>query len=412
MIFKKILVVTDANLNDGTGSGITLSNLFGGWCLDKIAVYSVKNDKVNKGILTGSECFDASGAYARNIPSGKKKSKNLTTFIRDWLANSKIRPYLTPFVPVIISNAAQQGIKSFAPATIFAPVSDIFSIRRVLHIQKKTKANLSIIFFDDLIDRYDGLIFSYFFKWIHFKFLKQIVEVANIHYVCSEAMRVEYEKIFKVSFGVISNPVDLEKIVPFRPKTISISPLKIVYAGTVNSKNVKNLKLMADAVERISVRGFEAEFNLFTTQEKISYANTQLHGFLEYTSVGLVPIDDSEVFSILAQASILYIPLDFSRESVKSIRLSYLTKQSLYMSLGIPLLVHGPKSIHVVGHALLHKYATVVTDPSPKAIEDTLINHINCFDKFVKRTNFGLAYAKKNHCIKKVRKRFYDDLLK
>ena len=70
MEFKKLLLVTDGFLNDGTGSGITLFNLFKGWELSKINVFSAASDKANMGLIKGIDAF-------QRIQKLKKK-KNLT----------------------------------------------------------------------------------------------------------------------------------------------------------------------------------------------------------------------------------------------------------------------------------------------------------------------------------------------
>jgi len=411
MKFKKILIVTDAMLGDGTGTGITLSNLFRGWQSSHLALYSVKNDKINNGILHGRDCYKAGQGKTLVDQKLKLSSKNFLDYFRDMASKSRIRPYLTFFAPLNISIAAKTQMHLFSPELIFAPVSDIFSIRRVISIKKMTKANLGIIFFDDLIDRYDGLLFSNFFKWLHLKFLKRVIALANNCYVCSEAMRIEYEKIFNVSFHVLSNPVDLEKVEIFRPKNTHIKPFNIVYGGTINSKNINNLKLMSRAIELIAEMGREIEFNLYTSSEKLIYAQDQFSEHPGKVKISIIPNDDHDLFALFGKASILYIPMDFSKESVRSIRLSYLTKQPLYMSLGVPLIVHGPETIHVVKHAQTHGYADVVTDPSLDALVQSILNHINDYDKFVKQTDIGLAYAKKNHHIEKVQENFYGRLL-
>lgn len=412
MKFKKILIVTDARLNDGTGTGITLSNLFRGWQSSAFALYSVKNDKTNNSILYGRDCFRAGQGKALLDQKLKFKPKIILGYFKDIVTKSRIRPYLTFFAPINISIKAKTQMHSFSPELIFAPVSDVFSIRRVISIQKMTKANLGIIFFDDLIDRYDNLFFNRFFKWMHLKFLQRVVALATNCYVCSEAMRIEYEKIFNVSFHVLSNPVDLKKVEPFRPKNTNINPFNVIYGGTVNSKNINNLKLMSQAVQLISEMGIEIEFNLYTSSEKLNYTQDQFSEYPGKFKISLIPNDDQDLFDLFGKASILYIPMDFSKESVRSIRLSYLTKQPLYMSLGVPLIVHGPETIHVVEHAKTHGYADVVTDPSLDALVQSILNHINGYDKFVQQTDIGLAYAKENHSIDKVQESFYGQLLK
>ena len=139
MKFKKILIVTDARLNDGTGTGITLSNLFRGWQLSDLALYSVKNDKTNNGILHGGDCFKADPGKALVDQKSKFKPKDVLNYFKDMVSKSRIRPYLTFFAPLNISIAAKNQMHLFSPELIFAPVSDIFSIRRVMSIQKMTK---------------------------------------------------------------------------------------------------------------------------------------------------------------------------------------------------------------------------------------------------------------------------------
>jgi hypothetical protein len=411
MNFKNILVVTDGNFNDGTGSGITLANLFKGWDFDKLGVYSVKNDRQNGGILKGESCFLNAGKDQSEADKIIVKVGSRFEFIKKFIASSKIRPYLTVFAPITVTDKAVQGIRLFQPEIIYSPVSDIFSIRRLLKIKKITSARLSVVFFDDLIDRYDGLIFSRLYKWMHIKFLRHILSIADATYVCSDAMRVEYELIFGVNFDVVSNPVDLDVVSAYRPIVPSIEPFKIVYAGTVNSKNISNLKLMSEAVKHLVGRGHQVFFEIYTFGTKLDAVQAQFQHFGKNVKVGLAPMGDHELFSILGQASILYIPMDFTKESVKSIRLSYLTKQSLYMALGVPLIVHGPLTIHVVEHALRHKYAEVILEDSVDSLSEKIVEHINDYEKFSRATEYGLTYARDFHCINKVQSKFYKRLL-
>ena len=47
---------------------------------------------------------------------------------------------------------------------------------------------------------------------MHIKFLRHILSIADATYVCSDAMRVEYELIFGVNFDVVSNRLGSQQI--------------------------------------------------------------------------------------------------------------------------------------------------------------------------------------------------------
>ena len=57
MIFKNLLIVTDGNLNDGTGSGLILGDLFKEWDSERLGVYSVNNDRRNRRDSEGPGLF-------------------------------------------------------------------------------------------------------------------------------------------------------------------------------------------------------------------------------------------------------------------------------------------------------------------------------------------------------------------
>ena len=180
---------------------------------------------------------------------------------------------------------------------------------------------------------------------------------------------------------------------------------KIIATGT----NQEKLNKIKQKYQNVTIKNFD--ISKHSSIEKFKYAQDQFSERHGKYKISLIPNDDNDLYDLLGKASVLYIPMDFSKKSVRSIRLSYLTKQPLYMSLGVPLIVHGPETIHVVEHAQAHGYADVVTDPSLDALVQSILNHINDYEKFIEQTNFGLAYAKENHCIEKVQKSLYKRLL-
>tara|TARA_Y100000768_G_scaffold246091_1_gene186630 strand:- start:14465 stop:15706 length:1242 start_codon:yes stop_codon:yes gene_type:complete len=409
MEFKKLLLVTDGFLNDGTGSGITLFNLFKGWELSKINVFSAASDKANMGLIKGTDAFQKNSKRLKK----KGKSNNSNDFnLRRFISKSFLRPYLTPFAPIVISKDSKKQIIDFKPDIIYCPVSDIYSIRRLIKISNYAKkAKITTVFFDDLIDRYESIKFSKLYKRIHFFFLKKILSISNNAFVCSEAMRDEYEVIFKRNFSVVSNPVDLNVVKDFRFEKKDKNDFKITYAGTVNSKNIENLRLMGNVIKQINNLGEDISFHLLTFGERLEDLKKEFKAISNKIHVSEVPELDQDLFSALGSSSILYLPLDFTKESIKSIRLSYLTKQPLYMSLGVPILVHGPEEIHIVRHSIENNYAEVVTSDSFDELFTSVMKHLNDYDVYLARTDNGLKYATENHSIDMVQRAFYKKII-
>ena len=411
MNFRRLLILTDGMLNDGTGSGITLGNLFKGWLPDKLKVYSVQKDRGSTGLLSYKSCYIAHD----NGPENRRNTVEATNNDQPRYLKSKLikllRPYLTPFLPVSINAETISEIIKYEPELIYSPVSDIYSIRRVQKIYKLSKAELNIVIFDDLLNRYDDIPLAYFMKKLHMYYLKSVINSAKNVFACSEQMNEEYARIFNRKFYVVSNPVDLNKVNLATKNHSQVSgEFRIIYAGTINTKNINSLIILANIIEKLSENGTGCSFNVLTFSAKFHEAK-ELFSKYKATSVRLTPTNDDELFRILASASLLYLPIDFSQESIKSIRLSYLTKQPLYMSLGVPLVVHGPRDVHIVQHALENDYATVLVSERPKDLESIIIDHINSPEIARSKMNNGYRYAAQHHEISIVQQNFYKKLL-
>ncbi len=410
MNYRRLLIFTDGFLNDGTGSGVTLYNLFKGWDKNKLSVFSAAYDKSNNGLLFPNRCFEGNLNQAK--VAKKDKNFSLKILIKNIFNASWLRPYLTPIAPVRISNKSLQDINTYRPEIVYAPVSDIYSIRRLLKLLSLNKdIKVYTVFFDDLIDRYDSVNFSYIYKRVHFFYLKKIISISQKTFVCSEAMRTEYEQIFNAEFHVVSNPVDLNLVKKYRVKKINNLNFNVVYAGTVNSKNINNLKLMSATIKKLNEDGIKINFDLYTFGTKLDLVKKSISSNHNNTRIFKAPNDDHDLFKILGNANILYLPMDFSQESIKSIRLSYLTKQPLYMSIGVPMIVHGPEEIHVVRHAKENNYAEVISINSFEHIYNSVKNHFYNYDSFLTSTQNGIKYATEKHNIILVQKWFYKNLL-
>ena len=120
--------------------------------------------------------------------------------------------------------------------------------------------------------------------------------------------------------------------------------LSIVYAGTINSKNICNLKLISDVVDEIHTEKKMCQLRISTFQPKAEIYRPTLERRPSVT-VNEVPQNDQGMARLLQNADLLYLPVDFSRLSIDRIRFSIFAKLPAYMMSGIPILAHGPPEV-------------------------------------------------------------------
>jgi glycosyltransferase involved in cell wall biosynthesis len=140
----------------------------------------------------------------------------------------------------------------------------------------------------------------------------------------------------------------------------------ILYAGRVGLGIQKSLEIMAKAITTLNQ-------DLNTSIKFVLQVNEKPEWMEKYPCAlyrGFVQYED--LSSTFAEADILYLPYDFSVNSIKFIKYSMPTKASEYMISGTPILIFAPSETAIVDYAKKYHWAKVTTDDSMETLITSL----------------------------------------
>jgi len=185
-----------------------------------------------------------------------------------------------------------------------------------------------------------------------------------------------YGDMFGGSFIPVSNVVDpgLWMSCPNKGKENDL--FTIVYAGTINTKNVSNLKIMSKVVEDLHSEGNNCHLKIATFQPRVE----KYRPFLERkpsVTVSEVPQDDHGMARLLQNADLLFLPVDFTRISIERMRFSIFAKLPAYMMSGTPILAYGPPEVASIEYALKEKWAYVVGREDKVLLKQAIVELID-----------------------------------
>jgi glycosyltransferase involved in cell wall biosynthesis len=147
----------------------------------------------------------------------------------------------------------------------------------------------------------------------------------------------------------------------------------VLYVGSIfDNAQAYSLIEVARAVARLNVNGHKFDFDIYSPRHlaepfrkdlEISHA-VRLHDAI---------IDDDVFFSMIHDADILVLPVNFDPTSIRLIRYSMPTKLPAYLASGTPVLVYGPAGVAQVDDAARHGWGLVVDHQGMTGVADALL---------------------------------------
>jgi len=400
--YPKVLVVTSSTFNPYTGTGVLLSNLFKDWPKDKIAIcysdnfyhnkegcpnaYKIGEDEIKwiwpLNMLLRKNKVSPSRSSEMNNPNAKKEKGRILSRsrIRDiYLILNRILGGEEVYRGRRLSRNLMQWIDEFKPDILYCHISSLMNIRFNLELKNRLRIPLCIHIMDDWLGmRYKSGIFAFFLRHAFHKAFKILLAQTAVRMVIGEKMAEHYEKEFGYAFIPFSNALDLSlwMMVPGNKREKKDDCFDVVYAGTINSKNMRGLENLGKAIKNLNAKGHNIRFKIFTFQPRADQYRPKYEA-KPYVTVDEVPENDGGMINLLQGADLLVLPVDFTKDSIERMRYSMFAKIPAYMASGTPVLVYGPTEVASVEYSLKAGWAYVVPEEDEDKLEAAIIRLVS-----------------------------------
>lgn len=417
MTLPKVLIIGQP-FNNNTGGGITLSNLFNGWDKQKIAVVcpayllldnidaEVCDTYYQLGIKEHKWHFPFNFIqrkyYSGLIKFDEKRFQNLT------IRKSKLRVKLIMnyFYPLLeytglfhglnktrLSEELCRWLDEFNPDIVYAQTATRDGILFCTEVLSYLKKPLIFHMMDDwpstISDK--GLFKKYWHNKIDKEF-RILLDKADILMSISEEMAQEYKLRYNKDFMTFHNPINIGFWRKYQKTSYDLSESPtILYAGRIGMGIESSLELVARAVQQVNKElGISVRFILQTQDgpEWIrNYKSVVHNGFVSY----------NDLPRIFSENDFLLLPYDFSKESIKYIRLSMPTKAPEYMASGSPIIIFAPEMTTIVKYAEKYEWAQVIKERSITGISSAIKQLIMNKELRQRIGQNAVRVAEKNH---------------
>ena len=302
-------------------------------------------------------------------------------------------------------------IEHFQPEIIYCHISSLNTINFVNKVHSIFDIPIVIHIMDDWFNVcYKKGLFAPVLRYRFIQEFKQLLSVSSVRMGIGQKMCDQYHEKFDFSFLPFSNPVEVDSWSSFNSENNGENPFKIVYVGTINSKNMIGLNTFCEIVGELNSQGQNIQFEIYTFQPRLDHFRQRYNNPPSVT-MHESPKDDDQVARVLGAADLLFLPIDFTKRSVNRMRYSIFAKIPVYMASGTPILLLGPSAIASVEYAQQDKWAYVVDKNDRDELKKGLIEIMSNSDLRDKFSSNALKVVRRDFDAVKVRASFRKELL-
>lgn len=392
MSLPKVLIIGQP-FNNNFGGGITQANLFGGWDKDKIAVVCTDHmfNNLNTEIcdtyyLLGSEEYKWNFPFnllQRKVLSGSVKVKKSNDKPGAVSAKAKFRTkiidkYFYPFLEYIglfhsiskitLSDKLCKWLDEYNPDVIYAQATSREGVLFCRLLQEYVKKPMIYHVMDDWPSTISqkGLLKNFWHKKID-RELRALLDKSTILLSISHDMAEEYKIRYGKNFITFHNPIEIDFWKSHQRKNYELGTTpSILYAGRIGPGIETSLETIAKAIEQVNMQFHRTVKFILQTKDKPLWVDS----YNCVTHKAMVPYD--ELPRVFAEADFLYLPYDFSEESIRFIKYSMPTKAPEYMISGTPVIMFGPGETALMKDGQRNNWAKVVTENNVEALAEAV----------------------------------------
>jgi glycosyltransferase involved in cell wall biosynthesis len=350
----RILVVAIEPINMKGPTGITLSNLFGGWPKDRLAQIYVQEIEPDAEICSQTfqlvPRFAPCGYYVRRL-LGKQTFRSapgtpgLTaidpgTPIGARACLHMVARGINDASPLMLPKALKDWVRRFSPDVIYSPLGSIRVMKLFLAIAKISERPIIPHFMDDWpLTMYSGSVLLGYPRRVLRRCLAHIFQRSPFGLCIGEEMAQEYQQRYGITFGHVMNCVDETCFIEPKPRK-SKCP-SVSYIGRLHLDRWQPLVTIGRAAIELGY-----EMRIFAPAEDLQ---TCAGHFRDIDGIRLGSLPPEEVFGELQRADVLVHVESFDPAIIAYTRFSVSTKIPQYMAAGKPILAYGPEDLASMG---------------------------------------------------------------
>ena len=271
-----------------------------------------------------------------------------------------------------VSPELTKWIEDFKPELIYCHISSLNQIIFVKKVQSYCNIPIAIHIMDDWFNvRYKKGLFAPVLRNLFFRKFKELLKLSTSRMGIGRKMSDSYERLFGYSFVPFSNTVVTQNWFRRERRYKNDGTFLIIYAVTINTKNLCGLELMSKIVEKLNSQWHKIQFKIFTFQPRVEQYRSTYEAPPSVT-MDEVPDNDQGMAELFGSADLLFLPVDFTPESINRMRYSIFAKIPAYMASGTPILFFSPSEIASAEYALKDNWAYMVNDNDENLLKQGL----------------------------------------
>lgn len=426
----RILIVSNAPINEENNTGNTILNIFNG--MEKVEIYNiycrdgytservVRSFKITEQSLI-KNIFSATSVVGEEIDENinlqyKSRYKRVNYF--NYARKHRFQIFF--FIREIIwkfgkwdSLELEKFINDVNPDIIFQPIYYSLYINNLAkYVIKKSKKKAIGYVMDDVYTMKQSSFspLYWFDRLIKRRNIRNLISNIDYLYTISEVQKQEYSKIFNIPMEVLRKGIKYENKIKFsflnlRPK-FKNEKVNLIYAGNIGDNRWKTLKILA---EKIYLTNKEKNIVLEI------YTGTPIKQKLknEFKKYGVnikSPLKYEEILKLQEKADfVLHIEALSQRESLKT-RLSFSTKIVDFLKLETCIVAIGNEINASIKYLKDYEAAIVLTNL--QEIESFVERVLEYRDNKYIYENKSREVGIQNHDIEKIQKDLFNNIQK
>ena len=369
--FPKTLVLCQNKINQFTGGGIVLSNLFGEVQPKRLMFFHRDVD------------YDDDSLFVEKRLNWRWLRFNLFNSIElfaRWVVACLVffkKPSLKDFKGILIQSCyfyfprdVDQQVKEFSPDVLYAWCSDNLWVKTIKSVAARYNIPYVIHFMDNHVDLDPKSAFEAATFPVFKRNLSKVVTKSAALYTISESMGESYQERWDKPYEVFHGLIESDKWPLPNDSPISDEYFKLVFTGSVEKGQLSGLKDIAVVLDNLIEKGVNIKLILYLTP---AYAQSVKSSLENFRCVEIQPHPDfSSLRNELLKADLLVLAFGFDKQTINYYRYSFATKIVPYMLSGRPIFVYGPDEIEPVRYAIKGGWASVVREHDSKLLINTI----------------------------------------